>query len=67
MKIEKIEIKNKDKAFESILYTPLQSDIMLAEKINELIDAMTCPKCGNLKGLVGSGLCFPCDQKAHPI
>jgi len=35
----------------------------MAEKFNEIIDALSCPKCGKLKGVVGSGLCFPCDQE----
>ncbi len=52
MKIEKLG---------DILKEPIE--LRLKDKINEILEAMTCPKCGNIKGMVGPGICFKCDQK----
>jgi len=58
MKIEKFPVPN----IEPNTATGLVLKEM-CKKFNEIIDAMTCPQCGNIKGMVGPGMCFPCDQK----
>jgi len=62
MKIEKMKINEKfkptedDSPISQILYETVT-------KINTIIDALSCQKCGNIKGLVGPGICFPCDEE----
>jgi len=46
-----------------VLATDIIGNKLVIDKINEIIDAMTCPRCGNIKGMVGSGICFPCDEE----
>ena len=60
MKIEKLRINVTEDQMKnpSIAY-----DVQVRKKINEIIDALICPTCGNVKGKSGSGLCFDCDQK----
>jgi len=61
MKIEKIKVDEakkptaNDHAVSQILYE-------IVKKINMVIELMSCPNCGNIKGMVGSGLCFSCDS-----
>ncbi len=55
MKIEKLE--------DILVPDSHRVELTLKDKINQIIDAITCPRCGNIKGMVGSGICFPCDQE----
>lgn len=56
MKIVKLQ---KDEIDENLVYVVTE----FGDKTNEIIEAMTCPECDNIKGMVGKGLCFSCDQK----
>jgi len=37
-------------------------ELTLKDKINEIIESMSCTRCGNITGMIGHGLCFDCDQ-----
>lgn len=63
LKIEKLRINVTE---EQLKNPTIAYDVGMRKKINMIIEVMTCAKCGNLKGLVGPGLCFLCDKEEHP-